>query len=88
MNVVAVSSFNKDLSRIKHKSLATKVEKVIKKIENCTTISLVPGIKKLSGSSNAYRIRIGDYRLGFFLVNNNVFLTIFAHRKEIYRKFP
>ena len=88
MNVVATSSFNKDLSRIKNKVLSNKVEKVIRKIESSATINAVSGIKKLAGSLNAYRIRIGDYRLGFFLVDNAVILTIFAHRKEIYRKFP
>ncbi|WP_374754821.1 type II toxin-antitoxin system RelE family toxin [Dyadobacter psychrophilus] len=44
--------------------------------------------KKLKGFSNAYRIRIGDYRVGIFVENNIVELARIAHRKDIYKVFP
>ncbi|MBN1768316.1 MAG: type II toxin-antitoxin system RelE/ParE family toxin [Prolixibacteraceae bacterium] len=45
--------------------------------------------KKLQGYKNYYRVRIGNYRLGFELIDGTIVLIILvAHRKEIYRKFP
>lgn len=45
--------------------------------------------KKLKGFSDYYRKRIGDYRLGFQLIDENtITLILFCHRAEIYTKFP
>ena len=88
MLVVAVKSFNKDIAQITNRSLARKVETVLHKLENANNISQIASIKKLEGAANAFRIRVGDYRIGFFLEGNTIRLMIFAHRKEIYRYFP
>jgi len=44
------------------------------------------GCKKLSGSLNEYRVRVGDYRILYSI--NDTIITIFifkiAHRKEAY----
>ena len=88
MLVTAKKSFNKDMEKIKDKKLALRIKNIIDSLKNSDTIELMPNIKKLKGSINAYRIRIGDYRLGFFLKENTVELTAFAHRKSIYKYFP
>jgi mRNA interferase RelE/StbE len=44
--------------------------------------------KRMKGSTNAYRIRIGNYRLGFYYIEGAVILTRFLHRKDIYKYFP
>jgi len=53
--------------------------KKITEISNC---------KKLKGSKNAYRIRIGDYRMGFLFEKQNVEFVRFLHRNKIYENFP
>ena len=88
MVVYTTNSFNKDISKIKDKKIASKIEQTIGKMETVNAVSELPEIKKLSGHSHAYRIRIGDYRLGFFLIDNSIRLTIFANRKDIYKYFP
>lgn len=88
MVVYTTNSFNKDISKIRDKKITSKIEQAIRKMESVDAVSELPGIKKLSGHSHAYRIRIGDYRLGFFLVDNSIRLTIFANRKDIYKYFP
>ncbi|NIJ53391.1 type II toxin-antitoxin system RelE family toxin [Dyadobacter arcticus] len=45
-------------------------------------------VKKMKGYSNAFRIRIGDYRVGVLLEEDNLILTRVLHRKEIYKYFP
>jgi mRNA interferase RelE/StbE len=86
--VTVKKSFNKDIAKISDKKLALKIEGVINSLQRANTIDLLPDIKKLKGSINAYRIKIGDYRLGFYLNENTVVLTIFAHRKDINKYFP
>ena len=88
MVVYTTNSFNKDISKNKDKKIASKIEQTIGKMETVNAVSELPEIKKLSGHSHAYRIRIGDYRLGFFLIDNSIRLTIFANRKDIYKYFP
>ena len=88
MLVTVKKSFNKDIEKIKDKKLALKIKEVIDSLKNVETITAFSNTKKIKGSSNAYRIRIGDYRLGFFLNENIVELTVFAHRKDIYKLFP
>jgi mRNA interferase RelE/StbE len=51
-------------------------------------LSEIKNVKKLKGFSNAYRIRIGDYRIGVTFENNIVKFARVAHRKEIYKIFP
>jgi len=48
----------------------------------------IDGLKKLKGEQEAYRLRIGEYRLGFLLRSGDVVLVRFLDRKNIYRYFP
>lgn len=88
MLVSATPSFNKDIDKINDAKLAKRIAKAIGDMQAATSLSDISGIKKLSGATNAYRIRIADYRLGFTVTDDHVRLIIFAHRKDIYRYFP
>ena len=88
MLVTVKKSFNKDIEKIKDKKLALKIQEILDSLQNVETITAFSNTKKIKGSANAYRIRIGDYRLGFFLNENKVELTVFAHRKDMYKFFP
>jgi len=82
-------SFEKSLDKIRDKSLFPRIEKTILNIENANSLSVVSNIKKVSGFQDYYRIRIGDYRLGFERIGaNTVRFIIIAHRKDIYKLFP
>lgn len=43
------------------------------------------GVKKLAGDENAWRIRIGDYRVLYEIHDGNLLVVIFraAHRREV-----
>lgn len=45
------------------------------------------GCKKLKGSVNEYRIRIGNYRIIYTIANTVLIVTVIkiAHRKDVYR---
>lgn len=52
-------SLEKDLSKIKEKSVLKKLHSVITAIQNSVNLSELKNLKKLKGSANFYRIRIG-----------------------------
>jgi len=81
-------SFARDFQKLKDKKLANSILECIQKVSDARTISDISGLKKMTGYQSAYRIRSGDYRIGLIIENNIVLFVAFAHRKEIYRKFP
>jgi mRNA interferase RelE/StbE len=88
MLVHSTPSFNKDISKIKDRKLANRIEQILRHMETVKSVADIPGIKRLAGASNAYRVRVGDYRLCFYVIGNSLKLMVFAHRKEVYRYFP
>ena len=82
-------SFSKSLDKVKDSTTLQRTEKTILKLERANSLKDVKNLKKLSGFSNYYRIRIGDYRIGIEQIDKRTIrLIIIAHRKDIYKKFP
>jgi mRNA interferase RelE/StbE len=46
---------------------------------------LAGNVKKLKGSSNEYRLQVGDYRVLFELEGRTVTVYAVGNRKDIYR---
>lgn len=88
MKVVFLNSFKKDLQRLTNAKLKLQIKEVIVAAENAENINELKGIKKMKGHPFAYRIRIGDYRLGFYLEDNTIVMTRFLKRSDIYKVFP
>jgi mRNA interferase RelE/StbE len=80
--------FVKDFDKLRNKQLAFAIKSVINEVANATSINNIAGIKKLTGYKNAYRIRVGEYRIGIELVDNIVIFVAFDHRNSIYKRFP
>lgn len=88
MKVDFRESFAKDLKQIAEKALFKKVEQLIKVVEFANRLAEIPGIKKLTGATNYYRVRIGNYRVGLLVHGQTVTFVRILHRKDIYRYFP
>ncbi len=82
------ASFARQFQRIKSKELALSVIAIIELVNQAKTAGDIPHLKKLRGHPAAYRIRLGNYRIGVFIENNAVMFTILSHRKDIYKRFP
>ena len=87
MRVEIRDSFVKDVKKTSLEN-KQKIKQILESIKIANTIAELRNIKKISGHKIFYRIRLGDYRLGFALENDTVVLLHFMHRKEIYRFFP
>jgi len=82
-------SFDKSLDKIKNKNLFPRVEKLIIEMEKSNSLVDFQNIKKLTGFKIYFRVRIGEYRLGFEKINDHTLrFIIIAHRKDIYKLFP
>ena len=88
MEVLFAKQFLKDIHKLRDAKLASKVGDVILKVKSSHNLSEIENVKKLAGFKTAYRIRIGDFRIGFLYEHNVVTFSVFGNRKEIYRKFP
>jgi len=82
------NSFLRDLKAIRDKQLLSRVKEVIEHVEKTDSLTTLPNLKQFKREKNYYRIRIGEYRLGLAVQDDNVVFIRFLHRREIYRYFP
>jgi mRNA interferase RelE/StbE len=81
-------SFERDLKKIKDRAILAQVRQAIEGVEAAASLKEISGIKKLSGVSDFYRIRIGEYRIGLAVEASEVEFVRCLHRRKIYRYFP
>jgi mRNA interferase RelE/StbE len=82
-------SFEKSIKKLKDQKLKVRLIELIEDFENAGSLSEIPKIKRMQGFQTFYRVRLGDYRVGFELQeDNSVLFILVAHRKEIYKYFP
>jgi len=81
-------SFAKDLKSIKDKGLLDRAREVVEAIEKAASLDEIHNLKKLKGGRNYFRLRIGDYRMGFVLEKGVVIFVRFLNRKDVYKYFP
>ena len=88
MQIKFEKSFYKDLQKLNNPKLAIKLKETLLLFENSTSLNEIPNIKKLKTYKIYYRLRIGNYRLGFSYENDIITFIRFLPRKDIYKLFP
>ena len=81
--IVFVSSADKQL-----KKLAKSVQRlIIEKIKKLDIFQSNNNVKKLIGTSDLYRLRVGDYRVVYQIRKQELVVLILkvGHRKDIYK---
>ena len=81
--VLLERSAEKDLAR-----LASAVhDRVVTAIQALATNPRPPGCRKLAGSKNDWRIRVGDYRIIYEIADEIRIVRVnrVRHRREVYR---
>lgn len=87
MKIEIRKSFEKDADKLPA-PFQRQLALIISQMEKAVQPSELDNCKKLSGYKNAFRIRMGHYRIGFYYENKKAELVRILHRKEIYRYFP
>ncbi len=88
MKVEIRKSFEKDIAKILDANLAMEILSRIEELENGSSLSEVHNLKKMKLKGDYFRMRIGNYRLGFKFEKDKLILLRFMHLKEIYKHFP
>ncbi|MEX2438119.1 MAG: type II toxin-antitoxin system RelE/ParE family toxin [Candidatus Babeliales bacterium] len=88
MKVIFLDKFSKDLDKIRDKKARQSIKKTILKVEEAPSLNKITGLKRLKGEKGAYRLRVGDYRIGLYIQGNTIEMARVAHRKDIYDVFP
>ena len=88
MKVKYKKIFLKDLRRLPEK-ISEKIQKLVfVEIPDLEGIGQIRKFKKIKGYDTFYRIRVGEYRVGFMGKDNEIVFYRALHRKDIYRYFP
>lgn len=88
MKIEIRSSFVRDAKKLPL-NIQKKLAQAIQDIEKVDSLNALRNIKQMKGSSKpAYRLRIEDYRLCFYYLENTAELIRILPRKTVYRYFP
>jgi mRNA interferase RelE/StbE len=85
-----------DTYKIEWKRSATKeleklprpmISKIVSAVDNLSSNPFPQGVRKLVGTEDTYRIRIGDYRVLYNIIQNRLIIEIVRvrHRKDAYK---
>jgi mRNA interferase RelE/StbE len=88
MTVRVHKKFLKDLSGLPEKERKRVEDIVFNSSPKCKHYTELPGITKLKGFTDFYKIRVGNYRIGISISGDTVIFERVLHRKEIYRYYP
>jgi mRNA interferase RelE/StbE len=88
MKVEFTKAFFKQIDTLPNESLKLRLAQVVQNVISADTLQDIVNLKKMKGHQTAYRIRIGDYRIGLFFERDLIIFAYLAHRKDIYDRFP
>jgi mRNA interferase RelE/StbE len=89
LNVKYRKLFLKDLKKLKKQAVYQQIYNLVfTSLLEAQSLQDLPNIKALVGTTNQYRIRVGDYRIGLELSEDMLEVVRVLHRKEFYRYFP
>ncbi len=81
-------AFERDTKKIKDKKILAKVADAIEQVQSSGNYRDIKNIKKLKGTENCHRIRVGEYRIGIIMEGDTVEFIRFLPRKNVYDQFP
>jgi mRNA interferase RelE/StbE len=63
------------------------ISKIVSAVGNLASNPYPHGVRKLVSTENSYRIRVGDYRVLYNIVETKLIIEVIrvGHRKDIYR---
>ena len=87
MKTVIKGSFVRDAKKLSTE-IQLEIRDILLELEQVNSLSQIRNLKKMTGYKNAYRIRFGNYRIGFLIIADELILSRVLHRRDIYDYFP
>ena len=88
MKIEFLARFNKDVEKLDNQKIKDNLISIISELESAQKLKEIKNVKKIKGFRNAYRIKIVNYRFGFYFEDKIILCARIAHRKDIYKIFP
>ena len=88
MKCIFLSSFKRDLKKIRDRAIQSDIREFILQIESAKSVAQIPNLKKSRGRVAHYRIRVGDFRIGVVAEPDTVTFMRCLNRADIYKHFP
>ena len=88
MKVKLKKTFIKDLKKIPKEARERIEDFVFREVPEVESIIELKNVKKISGYISYYRVRFGNYRVGFEYREDKIVFYRALHRKDIYKYFP
>ena len=88
MIVEVFKAFHKDVANIDDVDVLIAIAEVVDYAKNIENIKEIPNLKKMKGYRTAFRIKIGNYRIGITVDDETIIFHRVLHRREVYRYFP
>ena len=87
MEIIITKTFQKQLKLVP-KYIRESAIAVLETLEKVRNVTEIKDLKKLSGYTNYYHIRIGNYRMGLQIIDPKIIVVIILHRGTVYKVFP
>jgi mRNA interferase RelE/StbE len=88
MKVQFTNAFDRDISKIKNQKVAGQILSAIENMKSASSLSEISGVKKMHGATNAFRMKVKDFRIGFYFEKDSILISRVLDRKDIYKYFP
>ena len=88
MRIKYLKSAEKDVRKINSKKARASIKKILLLIKEVESLKEIPSLKKISGHPSAFRIRVGDYRIGLYYLEETIIIARIVKRNDIYKVFP
>ena len=89
MELIFLDSFYKDIKKIIDQTIKKRLKNAIINLEETTGVAESKALLKIKGHPCAYRVKVGNYRLGCYLKSNTQLVVArFIKRNDIYNVFP
>lgn len=82
-SIIWKNSAKKELRKIPKKELLS----ILNEVEKLTSNPFPSTHKKIQGTNATYRLKVGNYRVVYYLENDELIIEIIRvrHRKDVYR---
>lgn len=87
MITTANEKFWKDVRKLNNRQVMQDVVDAIENVRDANSSQDIRELKRLKGAK-AYRIRIGNYRIGITITGTTVDFITVGHRSDFYQFFP
>ena len=88
MELVFLDAFYKDIKKIKDSNIRKILKSTLISLEESKEVYNSKILVKMKGHSEAFRVKVGNYRLGCYVKNESQIIIARFVKRNVYKVFP